>query len=63
MRRQVLEDGPALKANDPVFLNGLAKVGTVIGKVLGSICGLVTNRPRTTENAYELYWVVRPLLN
>jgi hypothetical protein len=33
MLRQVLEDGPALKANDPVFLNGLAKVRPVIGKL------------------------------
>jgi hypothetical protein len=35
MRWQVLEDRPALKADDCVFLNGLPKVGAVIGKVLG----------------------------
>jgi hypothetical protein len=35
MSRQVLEDGPALKAYHAVFLNGLPKVGAVIGKVLG----------------------------
>jgi proteasome assembly chaperone (PAC2) family protein len=33
--RKGFEDGPALKANDPVFLNGLPKVGPVIGKLLG----------------------------
>jgi hypothetical protein len=35
MRWQVLEDGPALKANDAVLSNSLPKVGAVIGKLFG----------------------------
>jgi len=35
MARQVLEDGPALKADHAVFSNGLPKVSTVIGKLFG----------------------------
>jgi hypothetical protein len=35
MARQVLEDGTALKADYPVLLNGLTKVSTVVGKLLG----------------------------
>jgi hypothetical protein len=35
MPRQVFEDGPALKADYAVFLNGLPKVSPVIGKLLG----------------------------
>jgi hypothetical protein len=33
--RKGFEDGPALKADDTVFLNGLPKVGTVVGEFLG----------------------------
>jgi hypothetical protein len=33
--RKGFEDGPALKADDAVFLNGLTKVGAVISKLLG----------------------------
>jgi hypothetical protein len=35
MSRQVLEDGPAFKADYAVFLNGLPKVGAIISKLLG----------------------------
>jgi hypothetical protein len=35
MTRQVLEDRSALKADHAVLLNGLSKMGTVIGKFLG----------------------------
>ena len=35
MARQVLEDRPALKADHPVFLNGLPKVSPVVGKLFG----------------------------
>jgi hypothetical protein len=35
MARQVLEDGATLKADYAVFLNGLPKVATVVGKLLG----------------------------
>jgi hypothetical protein len=34
MPRQVLEDGPALKADYAVFLNGIPKVSTVVSKFL-----------------------------
>jgi proteasome assembly chaperone (PAC2) family protein len=34
MAWQELEDGPALKANDAVLLNGLPKVGTVVGELV-----------------------------
>jgi hypothetical protein len=36
MPRQVFEDGPALKADHAVFLNGLAKVGTVVASSLAN---------------------------
>jgi len=35
MARQVLEVGPALKADHAVFLNGLPKVSAVVSKLLG----------------------------
>jgi len=35
MARQVLKDSPTLKADYAVFLNGLPKVSTVVGKLLG----------------------------
>jgi hypothetical protein len=35
MAGQVLEDGSAFEADHAVFLNGLTKVSTVIGKLLG----------------------------
>jgi hypothetical protein len=35
MTGEVLEHGPALKADHAIFLNGLPKVSTVIGKLLG----------------------------
>jgi hypothetical protein len=35
MTGQVLEGGPALKADHTVLLNGLPKVGTVITKLFG----------------------------
>jgi hypothetical protein len=35
MLRQGLEDAPAFKADHAVFLNGFAKVSTVISKLLG----------------------------
>jgi hypothetical protein len=35
MPRKVFKGGPALKADHAVLLNGLPKVGTVVGEFLG----------------------------
>jgi hypothetical protein len=35
MAGEILEDGPALKADHAVFLNGFTKVSAVVGEFLG----------------------------